>query len=64
MHNLGTGYIEAEYGTYEYEKEKVDAVDDNDGDGDIRVGNKVGEYGTSSLSVVIPHLLVESSSLD
>ena len=22
VHNLGTGYIEAEYGTYEYEKEK------------------------------------------
>ena len=22
MHNLGKGYMEAEYGTYEYEKEK------------------------------------------
>ena len=22
VHNLGTGYIEAEYGTYEYEKDK------------------------------------------
>ena len=22
VHNLGTGYMEAEYGTYEYEKDK------------------------------------------